>query len=218
MTPGKRERLLSQTNYLIKGITGQDYTGIFSYGEFSDTLDYKYLKAAGYSFIFSSGYSNSFFAAYDSIKKIYTFINSSNPGEDFKSGLSYILNNNGILYIPADSLKINDNYFNDITDQHLWFTTFPDLLNWIIKKEQLKISGRIVDDEYNISLVNYNSDDIHNLEVWISIPDITRSLYIKKIYNDSRLTLEPDKKMYKLKIDFIPGKGKVSFTIAGITR
>jgi len=218
LSPEKEERWLIQTKYLIKEITGQDYIGIASYGELYDSSDYRYLKDAGYSFTFYSGYSNSFFIDNDSVRNIYSFINQSIPGKDYHSGLNFILNNDGILYINADSLKTNENYFKDLVGEHLWITTFSDLLKWITKMGQLKISCYFVDNEYKISIWNNASDDIHNLGVWISAPDITSSLYIKNTYSDGKMTFVPDKKMYNLKINLIPGKGNVSFTIAGITR
>jgi hypothetical protein len=218
LSPEKKEKWLIQTKYLIKEITGQDYTGIASYGELYDSSDYRYLSDTGYSFNFYSGYGNSFFIDNNSVRNIYSFINQSIPGKDYHSGLNFILNNNGIIYLNADSLKANENYFKDLVDKHLWITTFSDLLKWMAKKGQLKISGDFVDNEYKISIWNNGSDDIHNLSVWISAPFLTSSLYIKNTYSDGKMTFEPDIKMYNLKIDFIPGKGNVSFTIAGITR
>jgi hypothetical protein len=214
LTSGEKEEWLSKTKSSLKKITGQDYFGVSSSGEIYDSSAYRYLTNTGYSFIFSSGYADSFSFVYDSVKSMYFFVRTSIPAADYKSALNFIVNNNGIFYINADSLNSWKSLIYQLDRKKLWFTTFSDLLDWTKKKDQLTISAHFTGTEYKINIENNGFSDVHNAGIWISVPDIKNSLYIKNPAAAGELTFDYYKKMFHLNVDLIRGGENIIFTIS----
>ena len=210
----KKEEWLNRTKSSFKKITNQNYFGVSSFGGIYDSSNYKYLENAGYSFLFTSGYTESFSFNYDSVKNIYSFVNPSIPGTDCKSRLNFVLRNNGVLYINADSINSRNFYNVYLNNGKIWLTTFSDFLDWILKKDKVKLTYDFIDNELEINIKNNSLSDIVNTGVWISIPGISWNPYIKNSDETGELTYDSDKMMFRLKIDLIRGYDNIKVIIA----
>lgn len=210
----QKNEWLKKARSKIGNITKQNYFGISSFNGANDSTLYKYLNDAGFSFVYSPGYSNCFSIDYDSTRKIYYFINSSIPGLNGVEALNFIINNNGIFYLNADSLVSGGNFKSYTNYSGIWITTFSDLLNWTLQKNQIEAEADFINDQYRIKIRNKGSSDIENLGLWLSLSDTTRNLQIKNYDNIAKLTYDNDMNMYFLKINLIKSYQNLVYEIS----
>lgn len=203
---------LKATKSIIEGITQQKYFGISSYGELNDSIVSRCLNEADYLFNFSPGYAGHFAINFDSTRSLYNFINTTTEN----SGLNFIIDNNGIFYLNADTLHSGGNFKNLLNDPDIWITTFSDLLKWRLSQEQLELSTVYIDDGYEVRIRNKGSSNIENIGIWLSIPDINNNLYIKNPDNSVKFTFNKNKQMYYLKINLFKSYQNVVYEIKGI--
>ncbi len=196
---------LKKTKSFAEDITNQTYFGISSYSGQNDSTTINYLKDAGYSFIFSPGYSDAFAIDFDSTSKNYYFINSSIAGLNETEGFNFIIKNKGIFYLNGDSILVGGKFKPYTDNPAIWFTTFSDLLNWILKREQIEVTINSLTDEYEVRIRNNSSSGIENIGIWLSIPDINGNLHIKNQDNSVKFTFDSYEKMYFLNISKIEG-------------
>ncbi len=204
---------LDQVKLAIDRYCNQDSYGILSYGEFYDTTTYTLLNEEGYSFLFSSGYSDSFSYNYDSTKNIYRFTRTYSPGKNYKDRMNFVLSSGGIFYVDTDSLK--DMVPASLADKKIWYTTFSELLDWIIKRSKLEVKTKITgNDNYEIIIKNNNPSMVENTGIWISVPGVTKNLSLEYPGEAGDLTFDSGKKMYFLRVNSIGGYQNISYRIS----
>lgn len=202
---------LKKTKSFAGEITNQSYFGISSFGGQNDSTTIKYLNDAGYSFVFSPGYSDAFSVDSDSTTNIHYFIKSSVSVLNETAGFNFIIKNNGIFYLNGDSLLSGENFKLYLDNPDIWFTTFSQLLNWILKREQIEVTINSLNDEYEVRIRNNGSSEIENIGIWLSIPHINGNLHIKNQDNTVRLTFDKYKNIYFLNINRIEGNKNLSY-------
>ncbi len=199
---------------MIKEITGQKYFGISLSGEVYDSSTYDYLTKTGYSFAFTSGYNDSFSYKYDSTKSIYSFVKYSDEGRDYYSKLNFIARNNGIIYINEDSLYHSEKFKRFVNNPELWNTTFSDLLEWISEKKELILNMDYNQNLYDLSITNNGQNEVKNIGVWISVPEINKNLFLENPEMTEKLTFDYEKKMFFLSVSSVPANNKVKIEIS----
>lgn len=213
MSESERLGWLKGTIFVIKKNTEQKYFGIFSYGDFYDPTTYDLIFREGYMFLFSSRYSSSFSYSYDSTKNIYLFEQSYSPGTDYISRINFILKQNGIGYVNADSLTSDNIDFLKNTNR--WITTFSELLEWIKNSRYLDLSiDSESENQYKIEIKNNSSSLIRDVGIWISIPGSTENFTLENYSNSDKMTYDYENKMYYLKIKSITGYQTISYRIS----
>jgi hypothetical protein len=202
LSDNKRTDWLNSTEPLIKTVTDQKYSGIYSYGGFYDSDISELLSKTGYSFILSSGYSDSYFYNYDTTNHIYKFYISNSPGPDFIPRVEFILNQGGIGYVNIDSL--GDKGLNFLGSRKCWVTTFSELLEWVKSRDKIEVTINTYNkDNYDINIRNRGSAPVANTVIWISIPGRKGKAILENSSYQSTLSFDYEKNMYSLKISSI---------------
>jgi hypothetical protein len=214
LNPDKKREWLNNTRTIINEKTGQKYFGISLSGEVYDSSTYDYLTKNGYSFAFTSGYSESFSYKYDSTKSIYSFVKYYDEGRDFYSKLNFMARNSGIIYINDDSLYHSEKFNRFVNNPELWNTTFSDLLEWISEKKQLILNMDDNQNYYDLTITNNGQNEVKNIGVWISVPEISKNLFLENPEMTEKLTFDYEMKMFFLSVSSVPANNKVKIKIS----
>ncbi len=107
-----------------------------------------------------------------------------------------------------------ENFNRFVNNPELWNTTFSDLLEWILGKEQLILSMDDNQNYYNLTITNNGQNEIKNIGVWISVPEINKNLFLENPEMTEKLTFDYEKKMFFLSVSSVPANNKVKIKIS----
>ena len=208
------EDFLTNARNYISGITNQNHFGIYSYSHINDSSFLKAFKSAGYNFEFCPGYPQSFYPETDATNGFYIFVNTGLRGYLPCELNDLIERNEGISFFNSDTFS--NGFYPNINNKNIWVTTFSDLIEWVNKKNYLKVSVIHKSDQLEVKLENNSSTSVENIGVWIPVPDISKNIYLSGQNNAAELSFNSQKKMFYLKVDSLNANQTRSFYLKGI--